>query len=149
MYYYRIFFALFCAVFLPFGAIADNGERHASHVSDVSDAVVYDFAHSARYLVDGRSMESYGFTDGMRVSVVPASDFRVGDVIAFTCTRDVCDGAYIKKITQKNGSCYWVEGRKDVWKENGKRKKSMDSRTTYGWLCDDEIAIIGVVMTNA
>ncbi len=142
--YYSSFIILFIVwAFSPIGAIANSVET-IPYDNDLIGDARYDFAHSVEYLVEGHSMESYGFMDGTRVDVVPATTFQVGDVIAFECTFDKCNGAYVKKIIKKDGECYWVEGRKDVWEENGSRRQSMDSRTTYGWLCNNDISIYGV-----
>lgn len=108
----------------------------------------FDFARARVFEVEGKSMESYGFMDGTRVDVVPASSFNIGDAIAFECTHDKCDGAYIKTIVKKDDTCYWVEGRTDKWIQDGQKRQSMDSRTTYGWLCDDQIKIIGVAFVQ-
>jgi hypothetical protein len=144
MYYIFIVIFLAFSALLPFGVIADEVTQVAISNAFLND-IKYDFEHIETYQVDGHSMEHLGFDDGKLVDVLPASDFNVGDVIAFECNRVECDGAYIKEIAGKmNNSCYWVEGRKDIWKEDGKRKQSLDSRTTYGWLCDDDIEIYGV-----
>lgn len=104
----------------------------------------YDMAHSRTYQVEGNSMKTLGFAHNAFVTVVPTEDFHVGDVVAFECTHDECDGAYIKKIVQKQKSCYWLEGRQDIWEEDAQKRQSLDSRTTYGWLCGDDIDIYGV-----
>lgn len=54
----------------------------------------------------------------------------------------------LKRSQKKQGDCYWVEGRTDVWEENGNRRQSMDSRTTYDWLCGEDITIYGVAFTK-
>jgi hypothetical protein len=144
MYYFSVIFIfLFSAVFLPIGVIASSGQELNEETARVL-SVTYDYEKQKTYQVDGNSMASLGFPHNTHVDVVPASDFNIGDVIAFTCTHEKCDGAYIKKIVRKQGACYWVEGRKDKWNEDGQKKQSMDSRTTYGWLCNDDIDIIGV-----
>ncbi len=146
MYYISVIsIFLFSAFFLPIGVIAGNAEEVDGGTLEKTEAI-YDYAHQKEYHVDGNSMATLGFPHGTRVNVVPATDFHVGDVIAFTCTHEKCDGAYIKKIVKKHGACYWVEGRKDIWKEGNQRKRSMDSRTTYGWLCNDDIDIMGVAL---
>lgn len=147
MYYYSAVFMLFLSVFAPIGAIASAAEYVPYDNENIGNER-YDFMKTQTFQVEGHSMESYGFYDRTLVDVVPASTFFVGDVIAFECTDEKCDGAYIKKITKKEGDCYWVEGRKDVWLENGDRRQSMDSRTTYDWLCGEEIKIYGVAFTK-
>ncbi len=104
----------------------------------------YDVENSRIYQVEGNSMKTLGFAHDAFVTVVPTAEAHVGDVIAFECAHDECDGAYIKKIVQKQKSCYWLEGRQDIWEENNQKRQSMDSRTTYGWLCGDDIDIYGV-----
>lgn len=144
MYYSSVIsLLLFSAFLLPIGVIASSGDEIDYSTAQVLD-VFYDYEHTRTYQVDGNSMKPLGFQDESYVNVVPASDFNVGDVIAFECAHAQCNGAYIKKIARKNGTCYWVEGRKDIWIEDGQKKQSMDSRTTYGWLCNDDIKILGV-----
>jgi hypothetical protein len=104
----------------------------------------YDRAHTKTYQVEGNSMRTLGFANGALIDVVPVDEVHIGDAIAFTCYKKECDGSYIKKVIQKYGDCFWVEGRNDVWEENGILKESLDSRTTYGWLCNDAIEIYGV-----
>jgi hypothetical protein len=104
----------------------------------------YDLMHIKTYQAEGNSMSLFGFADRALISVVPANEFRIGDIVAFECYHEGCDGAYIKKIVKKQNNCYWLEGRRDIWKEFGIEKESLDSRTTYGWLCGDEIEIYGV-----
>jgi hypothetical protein len=147
MYYISVLFLFLFSVFSPVLAIADSADE-VTYTTPVREDARYDFNRVKEYQVDGHSMENYGFMDGMRINVVAASSFVVGDVIAFECGHEKCDGAYVKKITQKDGACYWVEGRKDVWMENGSKRQSMDSRTTFGWLCDDDITIIGAAFTQ-
>lgn len=142
---YYIFIATFFVftALLPFGVIADEVSKIA--ISDeFSENIEYNFDKVKTYQIDGHSMEHLGFDDESFVDVIPVSDFNVGDIIAFECSRQECDGAYIKEIAGKKDSCFWLEGRRDIWEEDGKRKESMDSRTTYGWLCNDDIEIYGV-----
>ena len=149
MYYISVIsIFIFSAFFLPIGVIAGDGEEIDGGTARALN-VVYDYENQKEYQVDGNSMATLGFPHESYVNVVPASDLNVGDVIAFTCTHEKCDGAYIKKITKKQGACYWVEGRKDKWSENGQKKQSMDSRTTYGWLCNDDIDVIGVAFSKS
>lgn len=147
MYYPSFIFVFVLWAFLPFGVIA-NAAEYVPYDNENIGKERYDFAHTRVFQVEGHSMESYGFFDRALVDVVPATEFFVGDVIAFECTHEKCDGAYIKKITKKEDNCYWVEGRRDVWEENGNRRQSMDSKTTYDWLCGDEIMIYGVAFTK-
>lgn len=148
MYYFSVItIFIFSAFFLPIGAIASNSTEIGS--GDIPTvAVAYDYTHARMFQVEGHSMETLGFAHNSYVNVVPVSDVNVGDVIAFTCTHEACHGAYIKRVAQKSGNCFWVEGRQDVWSENGVRKQSLDSRTTYGWLCNDTISIMGVAFTQ-
>jgi len=134
---------LILSTLLPIGAIAGDVEQSPQFDENI-DNIIYDVENSKVYQVDGNSMDPLGFADGDFIDVMTASELQIGDVIAFECSRDACDGAYIKRIVQKQGSCFWVEGRDDIWEENGKKKQSMDSRTTYGWLCNDDIKIYGV-----
>lgn len=150
MYYVSVItIFIFSAFLLPIGVIANDGDDLGLSGQYYSEGVVYEHAKSRTYQIEGHSMAHLGFDHESYVSVVPASGFKVGDVIAFECSHSKCDGAYIKKITRKNGACYWVEGRKDYWYEDGKKKESMDSRTTYGWLCNDKIDIFGVAFAKS
>jgi len=148
MYHIIIVCLLIITVFLPIGAIAGNTEDQVYFDEDVSNSedkyARYDVVNRQTYQVDGNSMKHLGFGNGVLVDVVPVSSLKVGDITAFECSHDACDGAYIKELTKKEGSCYWFEGRKDIWKEGSKKKKSMDSRTTYGWLCNEDVEIYGV-----
>ncbi|MEN8252038.1 MAG: hypothetical protein ABFQ53_00440 [Patescibacteria group bacterium] len=143
MYYILLATIFGLSTLLPFGVIADEIGQNPVSDGFVVD-VHYDFDNSRVYQIEGHSMEHIGFDDEEYVDVVPASHFNVGDVIAFECSHEKCDGAYIKEIRGKKDSCLWLEGRGDIWEENGERKQSMDSRTTYGWLCNDDINIYGV-----
>lgn len=147
MYYYSTIFLLFFSVFAPVGAIVSAAE-YVPYANDNIGQERYDFTRSRTFQVDGHSMETYGYFDRALVDVVPAKEFYVGDIVAFECGHEKCHGAYIKKITKKQGDCYWVEGRTDVWEENGNRRQSMDSRTTYDWLCGEDITIYGVAFTK-
>ncbi len=148
MYYVGVLFLFFLCIFSPIGALVSVANDLVYQESIVSD-VQYDFAHATEYEVEGNSMAVFGFGDGARIDVVPASDFVIGDIVAFTCDHKACDGAYIKKITNKVDDCYWMEGRDDVWEEDGIRKQSYDSRTAFDWLCGDDIDIYGVAFHKA
>jgi len=96
--------------------------------------------------VVGESMVPYGFLPGDIIHPKQQSA-HVGDIVVFSCHKSGCHGHYIKKLTQKRGACYWVEGRRDVWVDDtGQKKISIDSQTLFGWLCDDEIIIHGIIM---
>ncbi|MEA3322663.1 MAG: S24 family peptidase [Patescibacteria group bacterium] len=139
-YYISVFVVMAFIVVVPTQTSAGD----IAIMSQFDEGERYDLAHSRTYQVEGNSMKTFGFAHDALVTVVPAVEFRVGDVIAFECNHDECDGAYIKKIVQKQKSCYWLEGRNDVWEEDNQKRQSLDSRTTYGWLCDDDIDIYGV-----
>ena len=147
MYHVMLIGIFFFSALLPVGAHVISAEKMPYANEFIGDER-FDFDQTRVFQVDGHSMESYGFMDGTRVDVVPATTFNIGDAIAFECTHDKCDGAYIKMITKKDDGCYWVEGRKDQWLQDGKKRQSMDSRTTYGWLCDEEITIYGVAFAQ-
>lgn len=71
---------------------------------------------------------------------------KVGDVVAILCNRSDCHSPmFVKQVMKIEGDCYWLEGRKGTWIEDGIEVESVDSRTQYGWLCGDDIAIRGVV----
>ncbi len=150
MYHIIIVSLLFITAFLPIGAIAETSAKQIVFTNNISNNkyVRFDIEHRKTYEVEGNSMKHLGFQDGVHVDVVPVSELEVGDIVAFECHRGLCDGAYIKELTKKNGTCYWFEGRKDIWKEDNLKKKSLDSRTTYGWLCDDDLKIYGVAFLH-
>ncbi len=132
---------------LPIGAIAENVNQQITHPKYTTKNDRYerfDIKNRQTYEIEGNSMKHLGFQDGMFVEVVPVSYVKVGDVVAFRCFDETCDGNYIKELTKQKGACYWFEGRKDIWKEDNLKKQSLDSRTTYGWLCDNEVKILGV-----
>lgn len=141
----RIFIIIFFVfiVFMPLGVIADEFQE----VSKKNIGIQYDFNSVQVYQVDGRSMENRGFMNGDLVKVIQASQFNIGDIIAFACFHEKCSGMYIKEIVGKINDCYWLEGRNDFWEENNVKKQSMDSRTTYGWLCNENIDIRGIVFS--
>ncbi len=146
MYHIIVVFLLVIATLLPIGAIAGDVTEQALYPQHtLNDRYErFDIKNRRTYEIDGNSMKHLGFQDGMLVEVVPVSKVKIGDTIAFTCLDESCDGDYIKELTKQKGTCYWFEGRKDIWKEDNLKKQSMDSRTTYGWLCDDEVKILGV-----
>ena len=148
MYYIFLIVIVFFSAFLPVGGAYEISAEKMPYANDFVGDERFDFSQTRVFQVEGHSMESYGFMDGSHVDVVPASSFNVGDAIAFECMHEKCDSAYIKTITKKDGTCYWVEGRTDQWMQDGQKRQSMDSRTTYGWLCDDEIKIYGVAFVQ-
>lgn len=132
---------------LPVGVIADTPIQGVVP-DEFNEDVFYDFEAARIYQVDGHSMKHLNFDHGTIVNVIPASDFNVRDIIAFECSHEKCEGGYIKELTGKKDGCFFVEGRKDIWDEGGSKRQSMDSRTTYGWLCGDNIEIYGTVFTE-
>jgi len=146
MYHIIIASLLMVTVFLPIGVIAGDATEQVTYADVTTNEKYarYDVDNKKVYQIDGNSMKHLGFQDGMFVDVVPVSSLKVGDIIAFECLHELCDGAYIKELTKQEGSCYWFEGRKDIWKEDNLKKQSMDSRTSYGWLCDEEVEVYGV-----
>lgn len=146
MYHVTIVFLLIITAFLPIGAIAGDIAQQATYPDSISDDRYerFDVENRKTYEIDGNSMKHLGFADGIFVDVVPVSNLEIGDIVAFECLHNLCDGAYIKELTKQEGSCYWFEGRRDIWKEDNLKKESMDSRTSYGWLCNEEIEIYGV-----
>lgn len=94
--------------------------------------------------LQGHSMEPW-LMDGQRVYVYHVSP-KEGDMVSFRCTNEKCPQInMVKHLTEKSGDCYWFEGRPDQWRnEDGEIKKSLDSRT-FGWVCQDDIVINGVV----
>jgi hypothetical protein len=136
-------------IFLVLGAVLAFSTSAGNIVIRNTDNSRYDRAHIKTYQIQGNSMRTLGFANGALIDVIPVDEVRVGDAIAFECYKEGCDGAYIKKVIQKYGNCFWLEGRDDIWIENGELKESLDSRTTYGWLCDDAIEIYGVAFLQS
>ena len=143
MYKFSIIFLLVVIIFLLSGVAVGSAVQ-----ATYSEITTIDLAKARTYQVDGNSMKHLGFENESFVDVVSVEEPAIGDIVAFECFDDVCDGGYIKELTQKQGTCYWFEGRKDIWEEDGQKKQSMDSRTTYGWLCDEEVKILGVAFTQ-
>ena len=83
-------------------------------------------------------MVEYGINDGDSFWITDG-DCNIGDTCVFDCLTEKCHNGLeiIKKVKDKNDNCYWMEG-------NPSGKYTNDSRK-YGWLCDNELKIIGVV----
>jgi hypothetical protein len=139
MYKFSISFLLIVTIFLLSSVVVGSTVQ-----ATYSETSTIDLAKARTYQIDGNSMRHLGFENESFVDVVLVDEPAIGDVVAFECFDEVCEGGYIKELTQKQGTCYWFEGRKDIWEEDGQKKQSMDSRTTYGWLCDEEVKILGV-----
>ena len=145
MYHIIIVSLLVITAFLPIGVIAGDDTEQVAYANISEDKYErFDVENRVTYKIDGNSMKHLGFEDGSFVEVVPVTRLELGDIVAFKCLHDLCDGTYIKELTKQKGSCYWFEGRKDIWKEDNLKKQSMDSRTSYGWLCNEEVEIYGV-----
>lgn len=87
------------------------------------------------YSVEGDSMLPT-LTDGSSVSVRYDTP-KINDVVVFRCLVDKCEKkTLIKRLITIKDSCYYFMG--------DNRFYSSDSRN-YGYLCPDEISIIGVV----
>lgn len=96
--------------------------------------------------VVGDSMAPYGISSGDNVVVQFGTTPRIGDLIAFTCSLSLCEGNYIKELVDYRDGCYWIEGRRDQWyDEQGVLRVSQDSASEFGWLCGDDIEVIGLV----
>ena len=91
--------------------------------------------------VSGESMKPT-IENGSSVLIHPDSA-EIGDIVVFECYSSECrypgdnGGVLIKRVTQKQGNCFYLEG--------DNRLKSWDSRS-YGWLCDDDLKILGKVV---
>lgn len=81
------------------------------------------------FLLDGKSMEHMGFYHGDHVQTVQAP-CEVNDVIVFKYK----DVNYLKQLTGYGNDCFYVQGRPDIWEENGKKMESLDSTQ---WGCVD------------
>ena len=101
-----------------------------------------------RSTIVGASMEHLGFHEGDKVNVEPDSNhmYFIGDIVAFVCNKPKCpkENAMLKEIKNIDGECFWLEGRPDIYTYRGIESVSLDSRK-YGWLCGDQITIIGLV----
>lgn len=93
------------------------------------------------FILNGQSMAHLGYVDGMPVQVVHAP-CNIGSDIAFRY-----NGIdYLKTLTRtKPNGNIWVQGRDDIWLENGIKKQSLDSRV-YGWLSPQQYIIYGCVL---
>ena len=104
------------------------------------------------FRVEGVSMREFGFKTDDIINVYKPTLIRkcsVGDICVFHCLSEKCNhspeeqiamngGKYIiKQLKQKNDKCYWFEG-------NPSGKRTDDSRA-YGWLCENDINVIGIV----
>ena len=92
-------------------------------------------------------MVDYGFSgeEGDKKKLYTLIDrCDIGENCGFNCLSDKCvarksDGdqrGFVKHLVKKEGDCYWFEGNED-------KKTSWDSRW-YGWLCGNELEILGV-----
>lgn len=90
----------------------------------------------------GSSMEDYGMSAKSKYKIYTLLEkCDVGKNCAFKCLNAKCINGthdkFIKHLAKKENNCYWFEGNID-------KSTSWDSRW-YGWLCKDELEIIGVV----
>jgi hypothetical protein len=101
--------------------------------------------------ISGASMEPW-FRNGQKV-IIHKRQPEIDDAVAFRCFKDLCedgqdDNAVLKFLKKKEvvdgETCYWFEGRPDRYIFEGVEYGSFDS-TRYGWVCDKEIKIYGVI----
>jgi hypothetical protein len=98
----------------------------------------------------GKSMEQYGFNDGQSYKIYYKRQCIAGNICAFKCLVDKCIGQpdgvvdYNKLLVSINDNCYWFEGNKNSWTEDGLEYESFDSRS-YGCLKPEEFKMYGVV----
>jgi len=113
----------------------------------------------------GGSMTDYGIPGDADHDIMQKlyynQECKVGDNCAFKCYKKEClentdhlaavgydqksdHIGEIKHLVKQDGDCYWFEGNKNHWQENGQWYTSSDSRK-YGWLCGDDLKIDGVV----
>lgn len=110
-----------------------------------------------RFVFEGSSLEEYGFDSSSDPSVdskhylYRSKPCEIGDFCAFKCNTDKCRNSYfnsdafLKKVTEKNGDCYFFMGNENpVTRSDGIKYYSWDSRA-YGWLCGNDLIIDGVV----
>lgn len=93
----------------------------------------------------GKSMEQFGFYEGMRLQLLHRTP-HVGDYVSFRCVNETCpQHNMLKRLVSQDEDCYWFQGRDDEWQdENGDKKHSLDSRG-YGWVCKKDIVINGII----
>lgn len=93
--------------------------------------------HYYHFAVSGNSMQELGFNNGETLWA-KYGDCNIGNICVFQCNSSKCGGLeLIKQVKDKKDGCYWMEG-------NPSGKDTADSRN-FGWLCDNELRIIGVV----
>ena len=93
--------------------------------------------------VTGNSTQPY-FGNNEAVLLYRDQQPNPGESFIFKCNVDKCEHKQLHKfLIYKKDNCYWVQGRKDDWFEDGKFYTSLDSRV-FDALCGDEIRIIGV-----
>lgn len=93
------------------------------------------YQSSENYIGVGHSMEPR-FKDSQKLTVFIHHAPKIGSSVVFECMVDKCHPGLKHKFVRKiEENCYWMEGLSE---------KSFDSRN-YGWLCDKEIKIKGVV----
>lgn len=62
---------------------------------------------------------------------------KVGDIVAFKCSTEKCNGNKLKRVIDIKNGCYFMMG--------DNREHSYDSGD-YGYICGDEILIRGVLV---
>ncbi len=87
------------------------------------------------FLVKGRSMEPT-LHDREEVLIFDRKP-EIYDIVVFKCQSFKCEYlTMVKRVTDIKDGCYFFEG--------DNKEHSFDSRD-YGWLCGDELELIGVV----
>lgn len=97
----------------------------------------------------GKSMEPW-IPDGSLTHAYPADVSVVGDIVAFDCLSEKCavDGVmlshtkFLRDIDSRG--CYYLVGREDRYFDGKEWTYSFDS-TEYGYLCADDLKVLGVV----
>ena len=102
--------------------------------------------HCETMIVDGNSMSEAGYHDGAKINVCDKSP-EIGDIVVFECKSWKCGfpgRLEFKYLRAVKGDCWWLEGNKNSWEENGEIVESLDSHI-YGWLCGDEFSFVGAI----
>lgn len=105
-------------------------------------AGIIEFGKTPLYIgyYEGNSMVQKGLDNIHQHYFYYKEECNVGDFCGFTCEKcknENGDTAYLKEVTKKKDGCFWFEGNKYDWQENGEWYESRDSRS-YGWVCEGE-----------
>ena len=143
----KLYFFIFLAIILLVLSLpSEISEEKFIIETPVEKIKINDITETS--VVSGNSMSTFGYPDGKTFTLYKSKDCNVGDICVFTCTSDKCELAgisrFIKVLKFINNGCYFFEGRRGPWIEDGLSRSSWDSNI-YGCLTSDEFYFNGFV----